>query len=259
MATGGIVSSRSSVHRLPGILPVQSRKPPSKRRLRLPIGLLLVGMGIGVYWVTFVGSMFAIESVEVSGTQDAAVLAIANRLKGENIFRVRTTTLADDIRRAYPPVADVTVVRGLPHSVRLSMVLRKPMLRWQTSENVFILDQNGENFAAGESDAYAALPKVLDSSHYPIKVGQSVVSPSFIDFVYELQQQSPALFTQRVINYEVKATTYHLDILLEGDIRVKVTVQRPVTEQLASARAILDAHPEAHLIDVRIPQIGYYK
>lgn len=255
----GRVARHKPIQRLPGILPTQPLKREPKRSKRWPIILLLlIGVG-GIYWAFFLSSLFTVQSVSVVGTNDAAVISLAERLKGENIFRIRTTTLAEDIRRAYPPVADVTVVRGLPHSVRLSMVLRKPMLRWQTPEGVYILDQNGESFSVGETEAYATLPKVLDSSGFPVKVGQSIVSPSFIDFLYELQDQLPSQFNRKVVNYEVKASTYHLDILLDGDVRLKVTVQRPVTEQLVSSKLILDAHPEVHLIDVRIPQVGYYK
>lgn len=249
------------VHKLPGIIPAHAQPKPRPQRSFRRWGVLLATIGIVIlgYWYLFRSSAFAIERVEVVNVDVPAVRAITDQLIGQNIFLLNATTLESTVKTAYPPVASLTLVRGLPHTVRVEARLRTPALRWQIDSNVFIVDKQGRVFEQGDKPEYASLPLVVDQSLIRVTLGQDVVSSAFIQFLEEAKKLVPELLRREFVRGEVSTTTFHMDLILESDVRVKVTIQRPVGEQLASAAKILAAHPEAKHIDVRVPTWGYWK
>lgn len=255
--------ARKTIHKMPQLMPsapirYSTSTPPSKKKTNywlLFLGLLLVG----IYWFIFQGPTFAITSVEVTGSDNQGIKDVTNKLVGKNIFLVRQPVIENDMRQVYPPVATVELVRGLPHTVRFTVKLRDPVLKWSSGDKIYILDLAGEVFQEGDSPDYAALPLVRDSSQVQLEIGQQVISPAFIQFVTELHQQSSEMVKRKFQWGEVGETTFHVDALLEGDMRLKLTTQRPLKEQLEAANAILGAHPEAKLVDVRVAGWGYWK
>ncbi len=249
-----------SVHRLPGIIPRQRTPQPKPKRWPWIFLSILFGVCLlGGYWYLYASTSFAIEKVEVTGADIPAIKPVTEHLVGSNIFRLHTSQVEQEIRQVHPPVATVTLVRGLPHTLRIGITLRTPMVRWQSNNETFILDEQGEVFAKGDQPMYAALPKVVDYSNVPVTMGQGLVSPGFIDFLHDIDPLAHDLFGKKIATYEVYETFFHLDVLLEGDIRLRLTTQRPAQEQLQAAQSILLAHPGIHFIDVRVPGRGYYK
>lgn len=222
--------------------------------------MLAAVLCIGAYWFFFMSETFAVQKVEVTGAESASIASVAESLKGRNIFRLVSAGIEQDIRQVHPPTAHVVVVRGLPNTVRLTIALREPALQWQVADTSFILDRTGEAFEQGVSKPeYAALPKVIDRSNRRVQIGQQVVTPAFITFIDESNKKVPDLFKRVHVANEILETTFHIDLVLEGDLRIRVTTQRPLEEQLNGAVAIFTAHPEAKSIDVRVPKRGYYK
>lgn len=244
---------------MPAVMP----HAPITSRRRFPrfilvvLGLIMVVSGI--YGVIFKSSIFAVESVEVEGVAVPAVSAYAEKLYGRNIFQLRSAAIEQDVRQAYPPVKTATLVRGLPRKIRIVVTLRQPALRWQVRDHVYLLDSQGEVFEVGDKPEYAQLPKIVDKSPISVQVGQRLASPSFVTFVTEMQQRIPDQFKRAHVATEVSETLFHLDVVLEGDFRIRLTTQRPLDEQIRAAHLIASAHPDAKLIDVRIPKWGYYK
>lgn len=230
-----------------------------RQRRNLPILLIVIGLVLGVYWFIFGSATFAIHSVEVEGLSSEAVTPLRNQLLGKNIFRINSVALTDDARQLIPSIKDVTVARGLPHTVRLKIVLRDPAVRWVTKTTEYALDRDGIAFAEGKSDAYAGLPAIRDDSGLSYKIGQTVATEQFVAFMTTAHQKVAEIMKRNVATYEVKETTFHFSIILEGEVRIFMTAQRPYDEQLESAARILAAHPEAKLIDVRVPGRGYWR
>ncbi len=257
------VNSRSSsIHRMPGVLPKtsfrRSSEAPRPRR-HLPLFLIVIGVVLGVYWFIFASTTFAIQIIEVEGLPTEAVTPLRNQLEGKNIFRINSVALTDDARQLIPSIKDVTVARGLPHTVRLKIALRDPAVRWVTRTTEYVLDHDGVAFAEGKSDAYSGLPAIRDDSGLSYKIGQTVATEQFVAFMTIAHQKVAEILKRNVATYEVKETTFHFSIILEGEVRILMTVQRPYDEQLESAARILAAHPEAKLIDVRVPGRGYWR
>jgi cell division septal protein FtsQ len=250
-----------SIHKLPTVIPtgrIHAEKPrPNWRRLSvilLGLGLLILG-----YWFIYGSPVFTVTQVEVVGIEPSLIKTITDPLIGSNIWRVNTTAIEENSKHVYGPINTVTVVRGLPHTVRLQVALRQPKLRWQVGDTVSIIDDSGQVFSEGDAPQYATLPKVIDRTNFPVQVGQRIVAPSFVTFLTDVQTKVPDTFHRAVTSSEITVTTFHIDVILEGDIRIRLTTQRPLQEQLDGAVAILNAHPTAKIIDVRVPRWGYWQ
>ncbi len=249
---------QSSVRRMPQVM--RAKAPSQPRKRFRGAGCILVGGAlVFLYWFFLSSHFFAITTIQFEGKTNDSLEEASRHLINTNIFRLNPTSLEQTMRQAFPPVATVSVVRGLPHTVRINVQLRTPALRWQSGDVVSILDQNGESFEQGDKPEYAHLPKVVDQSKVALHVGQSVVSPEFIRFIQDMQDKVPAAFKKAFVNGEISETSFHVDALLEGGLRLRFTVQRPLDEQLSSALAIYQAHPDAKTIDVRVGQWGYWK
>lgn len=247
---------------MPGVLPKTSfrRTPDTPRpRRNVPAILIVVGVILGVYWFLFASATFAIQTVEVEGLPPDAVTPLQNQLLGKNIFRINSVSLTDNARQLIPSIKDITVARGLPHTVRLKIALRDPALRWVTRTTEYVLDRDGVAFAEAKSDTYAGLPVIRDDTGLSYKIGQTVATEQFVAFMTTAHKKVAEIVKRNVATYEVKDTTFHFSIILEGEVRILMTVQRPYDEQLESAARILTAHPEAKLIDVRVPGRGYWR
>ncbi len=254
-------SSYKQIHRLPSILPaarIKEQKPGRNRRVIFV--LIATGIVILAYWFIFRSPYFAVTKIEVTGVDPATVKSVVDRMIGTNIFGLNSVGVETDMKQVYPPVASVSLVRGLPHTLRLSVTLRQPALRWQVNDSTtFILDSNGEAFELGDKETYASLPKISDKSGIQVQLGQRVTTAAFIDFMNQLHTAIPNELHRAQIGSEITETSFHVDVMLEGEIRVKMTTQRPSLEQVKAAATILQAHPEAKTVDVRVPKWGYWK
>lgn len=253
--------SQPRVHRMPRVLPGQPIQSPKPRRSwrGLAFGILTVGLVIFVYWFVFMSQYFAVTTVELSGTESPAIKALAEGLKGENIWRLNTTTVEQRVQQVDSSVGTVSLVRGIPHTIRLTVTYREPALRWHVKDTVYIVDTSGRIFAEGDTPPYAALPKISDKSAVALKIGLAIVDTSFIQFVKDLYAKVPTTLGKSIAAAEITETSFHLDVVLEGDIRLRFTTLRPLQEQLDGVQKILQTHPEAKYVDVRVPRWGYWK
>ncbi len=249
------------VHKFSGVIPTghieASRPKPNWRRIGFVI--LLAGViGLG-YWFIYASPTFAITEVEVHGVEPSLIKSITDTLIGSNIWRVNAIAIEENSKQVYNSIETVSVVRGIPHKVRLEATLRSPKVRWQVGDTVFIIDSAGQVFSQGDTPEYATLPKIVDKTNFPVKVGQRIVSPSFITFLTEIHERVPATLKKAVVANEITVTTFHIDVVLDSGARIRLTTQRPLQEQLDGAATILAAHPDAKVVDVRVPRWGYWQ
>lgn len=245
---------------MPGIIPGQPIGTVPKRiPWRFGIFLVIIGLLLWAYWYFFWSVAFRVETVEVIGIPEEVITPITSTLNGKNIFRLKATTIEQDIKNIYPPVENATVVRGLPHVVRLHITLRDAAIRWQIGDIIYIVDTSGAVFDLGEKEAYASLPKVTDTSGRNISIGQRLLSKTFLEIVQNLPEEVKKRFESDIESIEITETTVHIDVIISGGLRLRITTQRPIDEQLDAAARIVDHYPEAKYIDVRVPKRAYWK
>jgi cell division protein FtsQ len=122
------------------------------------IALSVVVVACGLTWLVGFSPVFAIDSVEASGTNQAwaadAVSAAAVPL-GQPLIRLDTTAVADRVA-ALPWVATVHVVRHLSGTVEIAVTERTAVLALVQPGGYSLVDATGQAF-----DAVTELPAGL--------------------------------------------------------------------------------------------------
>lgn len=96
-------------------------------------------------WVVLASSLLAVNRISVSGEHrlTAAQIDAAARVdSGTPLARVDTNAVAKRIR-ALAPVADVTVSRAWPHTLKVTVVERRPVVAVPQGRAVVLLDGTG--------------------------------------------------------------------------------------------------------------------
>ncbi len=249
------------VHRLPKTFhqPIKSsssrnpRKPFRWKWFLVLVILVLAG------W-TFVGSnYFTVQTVQLIGTDATTAKTYSNELVGKNIFFLNQGLIEAGLIKAFPPISNVEIVRGLPKTVRLTVTLREPKVMWRSGTTQSILDSAGYVFDQGDKSNYSSLVTVVDTTGLPVKIGQPVVSQSFVDFITKVANELPKKNLTPIARFEVADTTLLVDVILTNDTKIRLSIQRDVVAQIEDVSTILTAHPEAKHIDVRVDGWGYWK
>lgn len=137
------------------------RRPLPRRRSTIPtrsgrygprrgwfwrvLGVLagLIGLGLATNFV-FTSNAFRIEQVNVTGTQNDALIHTIQRMgrQGENIFLVNVPSLKERVE-ALPLVASADVSKQWPNQLTVAVTERRPALLWQTPQGTYSVDSQG--------------------------------------------------------------------------------------------------------------------
>ncbi len=241
-----------------------------RRVLRYVLVLLLVYVG---YYVIFESSVFAVTQVEVQGAQVAEPRAIQALVPlGGNIWRLNEDQVAKTIKDSQP-VLTVQVLRGIPHTVRVVVTERTPVIRWQVGDSMYLLDADGIAFMVypvstppSPETSFGQLllqvPLVNDSKQVPVSIGDVVVSHLFEQFLVkvtgELRSYLPAYELQYI---EIADASYDVTLVIAGGMRVQMSSLADAAIQVRNlARLQRDGKLKTNSqVDLRIDRWAYVK
>ncbi len=119
------------------------------RRYRGQIALVLgVGVLVGLAWLMYASSVFAVRAVQVEGTRLLSVQEVRNAAgiaPGTALARLDTDAVADRVR-ALAPVASVTVSRDWPRQVRIVVAERAAVAAVRQGGQISGMDAEGMLF-----------------------------------------------------------------------------------------------------------------
>ncbi len=155
------------------------RRRSSRRRLLLAgaagVAALLVGV---LAWLVLASSVLAAREVSVAGqrrlseaqVRDAAAVPFGVPLARLDLDAVarRTTTL--------PQVASATVERGWPHTVRIVVVEREPLLAVREPDGFALVDRRGVVFDKASKVPPGVLLSAADPTAVPLLTDLGVVA-----------------------------------------------------------------------------------
>ena len=108
-------------------------------------------------------AQFAVKDISVEGRQQTSkeMLSVALGLTaGAPIFGFNINDAQTRIAKL-PWVSSVTIERRLPDTVRVRLVERVPLARWQHDNHLVVIDQDGKELADARPEQFAALPLVV--------------------------------------------------------------------------------------------------
>jgi cell division septal protein FtsQ len=160
-------------------------------------------------------SAFAFGELRIEGaryTDADAVAAILEEARGENLFRLSTAALVEELREL-PTVADARIAIALPQTLAVSLVEREPVLVWRVGDERFLVDRDGVLVGRLGEDAppeAAGLPTVVDQRAAAMSLGVGVqLDPVDVDAATRLASLSPAQIASAAQRLVVVVTDDH--------------------------------------------------
>jgi Cell division septal protein len=146
-------------------VPVRSGR---QRQRRLPILQILlcacgltIALALGDFF--FFSSTFQVQTVNVIGTSNSTLLQDVRHMdiRGRNIFLLNTDSIKGQLAHL-PLVSSVTIQKQWPNQLNITITERQPVLRWQTAQGTYSVDQSGIVIAVVTQPAQSKLGTVIE-------------------------------------------------------------------------------------------------
>lgn len=226
-----------------------------------------------IAWLLFWSPVFTVKNVEVQGSllsKPDAIDALVPR--GGSIWFIQESRIKQAIL-ASEPVVNVSILRGIPDSIRVVVEERKPVMLWQSGDGVSLIDEGGEvlftyklpEFPTAETEPGTTLnqlPRVTDTKNVPVQVGGSIATQQFTGFVTQLQTELGVYLPDMVVaRLEVQETTYDLQVVTVEGLRVQMNTLGDPAVQVRNLKRLLtqESIPPTAQVDMRIDRWAYVR
>lgn len=256
------------VERIPKIIPVKEEKKSefhfSKKAFYV---ILIVIIIIFLIYGLFFSSFFKVKNIDLKG---------ANLVDGEkvkkvvmfalneqnNIFLYNSADIADKIKENFPLISEVQIQKGIPDTIRILVIERKPVIVWQTGNFKYLVDKDGLSYLEADANNSKDLTVIIDSQNLPVKLSDKVASRNFIEFVRETTEKFTARSNLKIKELKINDTTFDLYAVTNDGFAVIFDTTRSCENQLDDLRRVMvhlnGAKPKEY-IDLRVEGWAYYK
>ncbi len=234
-------------------------------RLRRAQGFILLSclLTIGLAWYTLVSSAFSVRSIVVNGTVNDSVSKAIEELQGKNIVRLATHRLERELPTQQSSLESIHIVKGFPDTLRVNVSVRTPVVAWKSGESTNWIDERGIIFSLEQPPDQSSrlLPLVIDTLGQPVVVGKRFVTPTFLRFVQTLTTTFQDRIGTTISVLEINESTRNLDVVTDGNLRIRFDTTRGLDPQLLALAKILEAYrADIHeYVDLRVDGRVFYK
>jgi hypothetical protein len=252
--------------------------PKEKQPVRLPkfIPKLIVFLILlaGLIYLLFFSPVFLVKNVSLEGEGNELFKDDSEKLKGINIFYIRSQKLTLQWRQKEPALDQIKIVRGLPDTIKFNLTFKKPSLVWQSQGKGWEVSQSGWIFKEVSppiqkdqlsgletiNDSFGA-PIIEDTRNLPADLTKAIVSSDFVNFISTVWKELPNKIPFKMKKVTVGETTFQPEIYLDNGWRIKMDSLRQPMPQVEAAAKIINAHKDEikEYIDTRIEGFVYYK
>lgn len=230
----------------------------------------IVAVILFIIWFFTKAPALAVKTIRIDGNPTEETKAEIEKLRGQNILWLSVTKPEEVIVRHQPSVKELQILRGIPDTLRVKLIERKPTLIWQVGETWYTVDPSGFVFrehsfgknAEGELNYPGTdLPVVVDTRNVPVKIGDTIVRPHFISMISSLKERLPKEFNLRLIRAEVGETTFNITAVTDAGWNILLDTTRTLDAQLKTLAKVLETkRADIHeYVDVRVRGWVYYK
>lgn len=228
---------------------------------------IIILIAFGLYGLFF-SVYFQAKNIELKGDTDlveaeqvkkVVLFALQNQ---PNIFLFDDKLIEAKIKENFPLVAEVEIQKGIPDTIRITILKRQPVIVWQTGEKKYLVDKEGMAYAEADEAKAAGLPRVIDDKNIAVNQGEKIVSRSFINFVREMIEKFTPRSNLAIKEMRISETTFDLTVMTQNNFYVLFDTTRSAETELDDLRRVL-AHLKGALpkeyIDLRVEGWAYYK
>lgn len=219
---------------------------PSRRSLAVGFGILAVALG--AYAVARETSIFAVDRIDVQGGSrriDAEVQRALGPIVGTSLVGLNGGAV---IRRveALPTIVSATYDRAFPNTLRISVVLERPVAVLRSGASAWLVSSRGRVMAPLAATADATLPRIWLGAKTRVSVGELLSGRKGAAVAHALGLAGS--FRARVATASLTggALVFHLrsgiELLLgtAGGVPLKVAVASRALQVLPSGTRFLD-------------------
>jgi cell division protein FtsQ len=240
--------------------------PRARRRATVDVGSLLpsartlltsfavVAVGLVSYFVARDTGVFALRTIQVEGASPAVARQVRHVLgdqTGVSLLRIDRDAVRQRVQ-SLPTVAGVTLDRGFPHTLRLTVVAERPVAVARQGADAWLLSARGRVMAHLARGAKPRLPRLWIAKGPLFQVGG--VAPA------ELSQPLAAItplagmrFPARVAS--VRAGGDELTLILRSGVELRLGDAAAVRLKLAVAAKVLPlVAANVRYLDVSVPE-----
>ncbi len=234
-----------------------------------------VSLGIGailLLYAVFFGPFFRVRKVDIQGV----ILSNPDELSksvplGGSIWFLPKDTILKGIAQD-PLVTNVSILRGIPDTLRLVITERQPAFVWVSNGMSILVDSQGIAFTQYTQDTLpdvassagakiASLPHVVDTKNINVTLGKPLVGRTFISFIEVLQTDFLTdLPGVHVTSAQVGNSTYDLTVFTKEGMQVQFNTLGDAGVQVRNLTRLVHqnkVNTASSHVDLRIDRWAY--
>lgn len=235
---------------------------PGQLRQLLIVAIIIVGG----YFLTRL-PVFQVKTIALEGSDDAALIAELDSLKGRSILSAGVTEKVQEVGAAHPELGELSCIKGIPNTLRCAATVRQAQLGWLTNGQVFLLDQYGIAF---QQTATPAVPVVEDRKNVAVALGDQPISSEVL-IIYQDIKTRLAESGYTIEKFFVNTSVLHAGVIVASrspglpfpahPIEVEFSLSYPVSIQISTLNKLLESKSGqiGSRVDLRTPGYLYYK
>lgn len=239
-----------------------------RRRFRLPAirwtPVLITTIVLVVSWIAFGSHTFRVTAITIEGSLNPSVAAAIQSLKGKNTLLLSTQSLELSLPKQQSSLKSIQIVKGLPDTLKISVVVREPRFIWKTGDTKYYLDDDGIAFTFEDTNTTFddhGLLVVNDSRSLPVVKGTQIVPQRFVSAIRYLNDSFQSKTGLKITGLSVPETTREIDISTDANVAVKLDTTREIAPQLTSLVLVLAKYRSSihQYVDLRVEGRAFYQ
>ncbi|HUW71779.1 MAG TPA: FtsQ-type POTRA domain-containing protein [Candidatus Humimicrobiaceae bacterium] len=272
--------------------PYKAKKKKSILKNRfLWLGILILAIFSGIFYLICFHSFFQIKVIEISGNEKVSTGSLENLLNkkisqkflflpSQSIFLTHFNEIKKEILRDFPQVSETELKRKLPHTLLLQIKEREPVALFCQVDKMFFVDKEGIIFESLDPNMtkqdFSTLKKEADGE---INLGEKIIEEEQLAKILEveskLKNQLRILTEEERFSFSTFVDTLVIEeILVVSEIRFDVKTsegfkiyfnfKEDLDWQLTKLRAVLEEEvppgkrKDLEYIDVRFGKFAPY-
>lgn len=223
--------------------------------------VLILAIGLLIWWL-FYGDFFKIKNIEIAGTLNDTIKKEIDGFKGKNIFLFTIGQKDKELAKAQSSVEKLDIIKGIPDTLKVDVLVRKPAIRWKSKNVDYFIDNDGTVFSLDNpTDDDKSKPLVIDNKNISVILGSKMVTNSFIDFVEKVSSEFSTKVGKDIAEIKVNDTTLDLEIKLKDSYTIYLSTLNDLDDQLYLLSKVIGSHDSEikEYVDLRVTNRAYYK
>lgn len=256
--------------------PYQIKKKKSLFRNRFFwLGILVLIIVIGIFYLVYFSSFFQIREIEITGNQKVLTKDLQTIIQNQigqrilifaskSIFSVNLIRIEEELFKNFPPISKIDLKRNFPDGLTIQIEERKPLAIFCRGEDYFFLDKTGIIFeeAPEINNQYLKIEDLTLTAD--LKLGDKVIEEEKLNQILNIESRlkvdlktpliAVIMFSEERLNVET----------LDG-WEIYLNPQEDIEWQLTKLSAVLEEEipsenrNDLEYIDLRFENLAPYK